>query len=768
MKEGFCCILGGRAGRAALGLCIAAAAVAIGCLLGFARPGSRELTEEELAAWQEKLDTPAYRGFLTGLYTDVHYLPLDQLLWEGAGLERTGEGHISAGDLEAYLMQHTGLALEEFASGLSWDYIGEEDSYCFPGETMEAPEAQVVSGWKRGDTVTLQVSLADESAAAAETWGIGLELPTLTLEGERVVSFTTPLYAAVETMAIEYMAAAVDTWGEQGVEIKSGYIRSLTLACGAEAPDGQGTYMAWQLSYRLKPEEPDREALAGAPLEGGWLTEETAAGSPVFLVRVDGDGTVYQEEIVGRADAEAQAETLANYLTARIYGLDWIRWPATEDLLRDGGTPAGEWALREEEVTRGYLLSYGDTLGTWTFCRVPAAQGDTQVIRAMGGSGRTYTLLLSRLTGEDGTSPGWQVLAAAAEGEALPAQQGSSGRPYAASLTLQDEEISCRLCQGGGAYGVYEWSLYIPDGDWLRDAGSCRWYPQSDRLDMYLEIRTLTADVTAEVFYRSYENQFATVLTNQGQEEVNLPWALGIQGGRCSESLLYQGEQGTWEVLWIYGEDETEWGDLLRAAAETFRPIFGADSWEKGSLRDTAGQVFLVEQGSGGEVPAGTYLVLRSGAAFSLEDCFAPYAQEWRDRRNTVSEDYRYGEIRVDAIRLLDTYHRGDNLPVQIFSVDWGIQVEPADDPNLSDGMYIDEEGVWHCGFAVYLVVEHDRDSLTRSFVLVPGENQPGSAAFTGQLLQVLEGRNPEVPVTRHDGPPDARYDEASGRLTAP
>ena len=122
----------------------------------------------------------------------------------------------------------------------------------------------------------------------------------------------------------------------------------------------------------------------------------------------------------------------------------------------------------------------------------------------------------------------------------------------------------------------------------------------------------------------------------------------------------------------------------------------------------------------------------------------------------------------MGEIRLLDTYRRGDDLPVQIFSVDWGIQVEPADDPNLSDGMYIDEDGVWHCGFAVYLAVEHDRNGITRSFVLVPGDSRPGSAAFTGQLVQVLEGRAPEVPVTRHDGQPDARYDEASGGLTAP
>ena len=769
MKEGLRRVLGGRAGRVLLGVCAAAAVVVIGCLLGFARPGSRELTEEEPADWQEKLDSPAYRGFLTGMYTDVRYLPLDQLLWEGAGLERTGENYLSAQDLEAYLTRYTGLTLEDFASGLSWAYLAEEDGYCFPGTAaLAAPEITVLSGWKKGDTVTLQVDLADESSAAAAAWGIAWEAPTLTLEGERVVSFTTPLYAAVETMAIEYMASAVNAWEVRGVEIESGCIRRLALVCGAEAADDRGTYMAWQLAYRLKPENGEEEALTGAPMEEGWLTEETAAGSPVFLVRVDGEGTVYQEEIVGSADAAEQTETLANYLMACLYGLDCVRWPAEEDLLRDGGTPAGEWALREEGVARGYLLSYGDTLGTWTFCRVPAVQEDTRVIRAVGESGRTYTLLLARITGEDGTSPGWQVLAAAVEGEPLPAQQGSSGRPYTASLTLPDEELSCSLCQGGGAYGLYAWSLYIPDGGWQRDAGSCRWYPLSDRLDMYLEIRTLTADVTAEVFYRSYENQFDETLTNQGQEGVSLPWALGIQGGRRSESLLYLGEQGVWEVLWTYGEGEESWGDLLRAVAETFRPVGDEETWEKGQLRDTMAQVFLAEQEEGGDVPAGTYLVLRSGAAFSLEDCFAPYAREWRDRRNTVSEGYRYGEIRMGEIRLLDTYRRGDDLPVQIFSVDWGIQVEPADDPNLSDGMYIDEDGVWHCGFAVYLAVEHDRNGITRSFVLVPGDSRPGSAAFTGQLVQVLEGRTPEVPVTRHDGQPDARYDEASGGLTAP
>ena len=748
MKEGLCRILGGRAGRALLGVC-AAAAVVILVGLGLAGQRGRELTEEELAAWQEKLETPAYRGFLTRMYADVRYLPLDQLLRGGAGLSRPpdaeelaawpeaaaeGMAVISAGELEAYLETYTGLAPEDFSGGPSWHYGEAWDAYCFArGE--DAPAVTVVSGRQRGDTVWLELAAEEENSGTAAAWGVPWENPTLTLEGGRPVSFANALYAAVEAMALEYLAPRGGGPGD---------ILELTMYCAGQSDAGE-TYSAWTLAY-LSGEE---------------------RGEAVFLVRADGENPIRQVETADRAALEAEAGTLANYLTGRLlYGLEAARWPADADMDRDLGTAAGMWMTRAEDVIRGYLLSYGDQLEDWREERV-LPSGEAAVVWAAGG-GRQYTLLLNRRSGSGGAQ-GWQVLAAGAEGEPLPAQRGSSGREAAAALPLAGGgTVTGSLCQGGGMYGVYAWSLYIPDAGWRRDAQSVRWYPDSGRLDTYLEIRTLEAGYPAEVFYLSYENQFGEVMTNEGQEGVTLPWALGVQEGRRSESFLYQGETAAYEVLWTYGGDEEERGELLRAAAETFRPVDGEGAWEKGLLQDTAGRVRLVREEAGGEVPAGTYLVLRSGAAFSLEDCFAPYAREWRDRRNTVSPDYRYGEIRIGEIRLLDTWSREGALPVQILAVDWGIEVEPADDPNLSDGMYIDGEGVWHCGFAVYLVVEHDRDGLTRSFVLVPGDSRPGSAAFTGQLLQVLEGEAPEVPVTRRDGPPDAWYDRVSGRLTAP
>lgn len=48
-------------------------------------PVEEPLTAEELADWQEKLSSRELNGFVIRLYTDVRYLPLYEVFYNGAG-----------------------------------------------------------------------------------------------------------------------------------------------------------------------------------------------------------------------------------------------------------------------------------------------------------------------------------------------------------------------------------------------------------------------------------------------------------------------------------------------------------------------------------------------------------------------------------------------------------------------------------------------------------------------------------------------------------
>ena len=155
MKERFRNILGKR-GRKWGGLALALVllgTVAAACTFGVKASQDGALSIEELAEWQEKANAPEELGqYLWCMYTDVSYIPSEECIEATNDLQRS----------------------------------------------YRLPSVKVVSGTKSGDTVTLELEGSFSS---------GLSTGTLTLADGEPVSFTTPLYTAVETAAREVMEA---------------------------------------------------------------------------------------------------------------------------------------------------------------------------------------------------------------------------------------------------------------------------------------------------------------------------------------------------------------------------------------------------------------------------------------------------------------------------------------------------------------------------------------------------------------------------------
>ncbi len=816
MRERFQNILGGsKRKRGLLILCaVLVVTVAAGCIIGFTTDRSSLLTEEEIAVWQERLESPAYNGFLTHMYTDIRYLRLPELLYNGAGITHEPEAGevaayldaigmetletdleaIYAEDLAAYLDEHTGLALSDFVSGLDWVYVEAYDSYYFQHGDTNYVQPKVVSGEQNGATVTLTVAVqdwnADVSAACGAPWGDA----TLTITDGKIVSYTNDLYASVEAMAWSYIENEAERLETDGVtKITDRYISSLSLYAAVADEEGN-TYEAWSLGYRLKPEDMSTITMAGGmSAENGWLTETSSMGSPYFVVRVDAEGRVYQEETGYDGSIGENGYTLTTYLTSRyVYDLTLNAmlngWPeATTAFIMDLPTTAGAWATTEEGVLTGYLLSYGDTLSDWEvlyeFDDPGSHVQQLNIVEARtADGGRTYTLLMAYYQYESGTgdwaqtSYFWQVVGSKMEGTALPPQRGLRDREVTAMIPVviegYVEEVNSYLYQGGGAYGIYTWSLYIPYGGWQRDTSTYRWYPDSSQLSMYLEVRDHGTDYTAEEFYTSYEEQFDEVLTNEGTG-ADIPWAIGVQesaGGRYTSSILVTGETGCYEVLWTYAAEAAEgWGQRLRYVADTFRLAGESEGYNWGELKSAGGgaadDIAVVTQGTGDPwIEAGTYLVLPSDNAFRLEDYFLPYIQNWMTEQGILSEgqDLTATDVRVGPFTLAHTYDRlTQDQPVLIFSVDWGIGEEDA-----LGWMPIEADGYWE-GNRAWLAVEHDGETVIRTAVMLDSGDVPGDATFTSDLEAILNGLNGHTPVMIHTTHPAIFYDRASGQLYA-
>ena len=237
MKERFRNILGSQGrkwGLAALVLTLLLT-VATACAVGLSQPsGPKELTKEELEAWQEKINTPDQLGqYLRRMYTDRTYLPPQELI-----------------------------------------------------ESLESSEqihATVLSGTQNGDTVTLELEGSFSS---------GLSRGTLTLADGEPVSFTNPLYTAVEEMAWNTIIAS--TTAGQGVEIAERCITSLYCAESLQLEDT--FWYVWEVYDWFKPADMSQITLAGGMEEqNGWISNSYYA--PVLIISEDGSGNMSLEEV---------------------------------------------------------------------------------------------------------------------------------------------------------------------------------------------------------------------------------------------------------------------------------------------------------------------------------------------------------------------------------------------------------------------------------------------------------------------------------------
>lgn len=387
MKDRFRNILAGRGrkwGGVALAL-VLTATLATACALGFraverGELSAEPLTAEELAAWQEKLESDQWNGFLTRMYTDVRYLPLADLLCSGAGIsywpteeERTQvaeawgfapEVNIFAfrqEEIQTYLAEHTGYSVADFKGRLRGLMALEDDESCYMarGEAVGCP-VQVLSGSRRGETVELSLALPQGNLS-------GMDAGTLTLVDGKVNSFTAPLYTAVEAEAW----AMVQEMADSLPKIEDSCITD--LCCVDSVASGENTWTVWHLDYLLKPGALEEISMAGArSVSGGWLANAYGPYDPIILAKVDAAGELVELVRTNDIDFSEEGYTWEEIvLCGQELGMEllgkMVGWPELDTplvmSLMEGGCA---WATQRDQVALQYLERQG---------RKPKAEG---------------------------------------------------------------------------------------------------------------------------------------------------------------------------------------------------------------------------------------------------------------------------------------------------------------------------------------------------------------------------------------------------------
>ena len=369
MKERFRNILG-KGGRKWGGLALVlalAATVAAACALGVQPEEDTPLSEEELAQWQEKVESPEMDLYVWKMYTDRAYLP---------SMEKLDE-----------IFPPPPEGVEE---------LGHEDV-----------NPRVISGTKNGDTVKLEI----EGRFASR-----LPTGTLTLEKGEPVSFTTPLYTAAEAAARQLMEEMAERCTARDPELLFTEAYITNMFCSESLEIEGKTYYIWELYYRMKPSGADSAALAGdVVMENGWVTE--AGGAPILIFSADEEGAAVLEGRIGSAEAAELGFSWEEYVYCTIHlGMENLR-----GILKDQPDFSAEdqeiiragydiWATAPETVMMVYAhWVYGLDL-----------DGDVMELRAFSGEnpavvvqaefeGRTAAMLLVHvdLPPEAQTHRGW-------------------------------------------------------------------------------------------------------------------------------------------------------------------------------------------------------------------------------------------------------------------------------------------------------------------------------------------------------------------------
>ncbi|MDE7218356.1 MAG: M56 family metallopeptidase [Oscillospiraceae bacterium] len=367
MMERFRNILGKR-GRKWGGLALALvllATVAVACAVGVKPSTDGELTPEELAEWQEKIESPEMDHYIWKMYTDVSYLlskeKLDEMFPVPEGVEELGHEDINP---------------------------------------------KVLSGVKSGDTVTLEIEGRFSSR---------LPTGTLTLVNEEPVSFTTPLYTAVETAARERMENTAESFisnaKEYGKDLEFTEKYVTNLFCSESMTFDGKTYYIWELYYVMKPNDIGNVVFAGdISVENGWLTTLVYPGTPILIFSVDGDGKIVLEEQTWSDTMGEEGYTWEEYVYCTLHlgmGQGGIMngWPELNtpflESLRDGHDT---WALDWQDVAISYLSKiygiYADSgvtsLRTFTADPDSHHHDEAVLVQAVCGD-RTVTLLLAHI-----------------------------------------------------------------------------------------------------------------------------------------------------------------------------------------------------------------------------------------------------------------------------------------------------------------------------------------------------------------------------------
>lgn len=363
MKERFRNILGKR-GRKWGGLALALVllgTVAAACTFGVKASQDGALSAEELAEWQEKVNAPEELGrYLWCMYTDVSYIPSEECI--------------------------------EATSGLQSSY--------------GIPSVKVLSGTKSGDTVTLELEGSFSS---------GLSTGTLTLADGEPVSFTTPLYTAVETAAREVMEAQAEgnisvakEHTSKELEYTEKYITK--LFCSESFNFDDKTYYVWELYYRMKPNDIENVLFAGGmDAENGWVMQQQSVGSPVLIFSMDEDGKIVMEEQIWSSSVDEAHYTWEEYVYCHthlgmenMYGI-FAGWPELNTPLRESLRNGRErWVREWKDVALAYLSSVYDVYPEDGFTVIPHGfyadqeqngHGSAMVVQAVCGD-RTVLLLM--------------------------------------------------------------------------------------------------------------------------------------------------------------------------------------------------------------------------------------------------------------------------------------------------------------------------------------------------------------------------------------
>ena len=364
MKERFRNILGKR-GRKWGGLALALVllgTVAAACTFGVKASQDGALSIEELAEWQEKANAPEELGqYLWCMYTDVSYIPSEECIEATNDLQRS----------------------------------------------YRLPSVKVVSGTKSGDTVTLELEGSFSS---------GLSTGTLTLADGEPVSFTTPLYTAVETAAREVMEAQAEgnisvakEHTSKELEYTEKYITN--LFCSESFNFDGKTYYVWELYYRMKPNDIENVLFVGGmDEENGWVMQQQSVGSPILIFSVDEDGKIVMEEQTWAYEGRLESwYTWEEYVYCHTYlGMENMNhifsgWPELNtpllESLRNGHE---QWVREWQDVALAYLSSVYDVYPEDGFTVIPHGfyadqeqngHGSAMVVQAVCGD-RTVLLLM--------------------------------------------------------------------------------------------------------------------------------------------------------------------------------------------------------------------------------------------------------------------------------------------------------------------------------------------------------------------------------------